>query len=116
MIVPTVIAVRFLAVAHPSIQCMLMAAMPILRHPNNRCGSAALGGYIADKHSYDYTFLITAALQFTACMMLLPLLALVPSEVKKPKSQELKPVYDDDENAEDEPLLSVNGNSDNVYE
>jgi len=85
------------------------------------CGSAALGGYIADRHSYDYTFLITAALQFTSVMMLVPLLALVPSEVQKPKSQELKPVYEgDDAAAEDAPLLSVNdnsnNNSDNVYE
>ena len=67
---------------------------------------------------YDYTFLITAALQFTSCMMLLPLLSLVPPEVKKEKSQELKPVYEgDDAAADDAPLLSVNDdNSDNIYE
>lgn len=88
------------------------------------CGSAAIGGHIADKHGYDATFLITAGVQFTSCMMLSVLWPLVPAEKKedededgKKAAKEMKPmVYeDDDEATEDAPLLSAN-NSDNVYE
>jgi len=35
-------------------------------------GSATLGGYLADAHGYKFTFLITAVLHFTACLILIP--------------------------------------------
>jgi MFS family permease len=43
-------------------------------------GSAALGGWLVDTYGYQATFLVTAALQATAAMMLTPLLAMVPIE------------------------------------
>lgn len=43
------------------------------------CGSAALGGFLADKYDYTVTFLITAAIQFFGSVVLTaPLLLLVP--------------------------------------
>jgi len=44
------------------------------------CGSAALGGVLADKFGYTYSFLITAIIQTLATLMLLLLLPLVPME------------------------------------
>lgn len=43
-------------------------------------GSAALGGLLVDMYGYRATFLVTAALQATSVMILVPLLALVPVE------------------------------------
>merc|ERR1740139_1907599 len=43
------------------------------------CGSAALGGILADKYDYPFTFLITAILQSIGCLSYLFLLPLVPS-------------------------------------
>eukprot|EP00966_Prymnesium_polylepis_P267986 6191071-Prymnesium_polylepis.1 len=37
------------------------------------CGSAALGGYLADLHGYSFTFLITAGVQAFATVVLVPL-------------------------------------------
>ena len=42
------------------------------------CGSAALGGYLADKYDYSFTFMITAVLQGLGGVLLLLLLPLVP--------------------------------------
>ena len=43
------------------------------------CGSAVLGGWIADRYDYTLTFLVTAALQFVAGVMLFaPLLFIAP--------------------------------------
>jgi MFS family permease len=42
------------------------------------CGSAALGGWLADKYDYTYTFLITAILQSVAIGVWALLLPLVP--------------------------------------
>jgi len=42
------------------------------------CGSAALGGYLADRYSYAFTFQITASLQGASGLILLLLLPLVP--------------------------------------
>mmetsp|Transcript_53621 Transcript_53621/g.130620 ORF Transcript_53621/g.130620 Transcript_53621/m.130620 type:complete len:235 (+) Transcript_53621:119-823(+) len=42
------------------------------------CGSAALGGWIADKYDYTYTFLITAILQSCGIVVWSFLLPLVP--------------------------------------
>eukprot|EP00980_Cylindrotheca_fusiformis_P005485 scaffold1169_cov120-Cylindrotheca_fusiformis.AAC.35 len=44
------------------------------------CGSAALGGMIADKYDYTYTFLITAIIQTTGIAVWALLLPLVPRE------------------------------------
>ena len=33
------------------------------------CGSAALGGYLADRFGYTFTFLVTAAIQGTATLL-----------------------------------------------
>ena len=43
-------------------------------------GSAALGGYLADQHGYVFTFLITAALQFTGTLAVLILAPIVEAE------------------------------------
>jgi MFS family permease len=42
------------------------------------CGSAALGGYLADQHDYSYTFVITALLQAIGLLIFALLLPLVP--------------------------------------
>ena len=42
------------------------------------CGSAALGGVLADAHDYRFTFTITAAWQGLGALAMLPLLAVVP--------------------------------------
>mmetsp|Transcript_48587 Transcript_48587/g.94973 ORF Transcript_48587/g.94973 Transcript_48587/m.94973 type:complete len:494 (-) Transcript_48587:59-1540(-) len=44
------------------------------------CGSAALGGVLADKYGYTYSFSITAIIQTVAIFMLFLLLPLVPRE------------------------------------
>lgn len=42
------------------------------------CGSAAAGGVLADRYGYAFTFYITAAVQLSGSLVLVPLLALVP--------------------------------------
>ena len=42
------------------------------------CGSAALGGWLADKYSYGFTFYITAAVQGAAIVMQAALIFIVP--------------------------------------
>ena len=42
------------------------------------CGSAALGGWLADKYSYGFTFYITAAVQGAAIVMQSALIFIVP--------------------------------------
>ena len=44
----------------------------------NRCGSAAFGGWLADKYDYTYSFLITAILQSLGIVIWATLLPLVP--------------------------------------
>lgn len=43
-------------------------------------GSAVLGGYLADKKGYSYTFLITAGFYSVGCLLYSPLLCLVPRQ------------------------------------
>ena len=38
------------------------------------CGSAALGGYLADRYSYSTTFLVTAAIQLAGTALQIPLI------------------------------------------
>lgn len=42
------------------------------------CGSAALGGWLGDRFGYSYTFLLTAAVQGTATLLVATLLPVVP--------------------------------------
>ena len=51
-------------------------------------GSAALGGYLVDNVGYRETFLITACIQATSALMLMPLLGLVHREKTQPKEIE----------------------------
>ena len=44
------------------------------------CGSAALGGWLADKYDYTYTFLITALLQTFGYLVFSSLIPLVPRQ------------------------------------
>jgi len=55
------------------------------------CGSAALGGILADKYSYSFTFLITAALQGTGTLMMALLIPVVPIQEAEKKESEPKP-------------------------
>ena len=43
-----------------------------------RCGSAALGGYLADRFGYTFTFLVTASIQGTATLLQATLVFVVP--------------------------------------
>ena len=54
------------------------------------CGSAALGGILADKFSYAFTFQITALLQGVSGLVLLFLLPLVPVKEKLKEKQQSK--------------------------
>jgi len=54
------------------------------------CGSAALGGYLADKYDYPFTFLITAIIQTTGAAGYMLLLPLVPRKEKDMKEDELE--------------------------
>jgi MFS family permease len=45
-------------------------------------GSAFLGGWLSDSHDYRYTFLITAFIYYSASVVYLPLLAIVPRKEK----------------------------------
>lgn len=63
------------------------------------CGSAALGGVLADHYGYAFTFLITAGLQFGGTCLILLIRHVVPREVK------VDPIFGD----EVEPLLSDPG-------
>lgn len=47
------------------------------------CGSAFLGGYLADAHDYRFTFVISAVLYFASLAAYLPLLWLVPREDRR---------------------------------
>ena len=52
------------------------------------CGSAALGGLLADKYDYATTFVFTATLQGLGALIQIPLIALVPiDEASKDKSE-----------------------------
>merc|ERR1719424_907086 len=42
------------------------------------CGSAALGGYLADRFGYTFTFLVTASIQGTATLLQATLMLVVP--------------------------------------
>ena len=44
------------------------------------CGSAALGGYLADLRGYTFTFLVTASVQAVATLMQASLILVVPRE------------------------------------
>jgi len=48
------------------------------------CGSAALGGYLADRFGYTFTFLVTAAVQGTATLLQATLMLIVPRSEKQP--------------------------------
>ena len=50
------------------------------------CGSAALGGVLADKYGYSYTFLVTAVVQFAATILQMGLIPLVPRREKPVES------------------------------
>ena len=50
------------------------------------CGSAALGGVLADKYGYSYTFLVTAGVQFVATILQMGLIPLVPRREKPVES------------------------------
>jgi len=47
------------------------------------CGSAALGGVLADKYGYAYTFLITAIVQGAGLLLWATLIPLVPRNEMK---------------------------------
>lgn len=64
------------------------------------CGSAFIGGYLADKYSYNFTFLITAILQLVAGIPMVMIMPVVKKEV--PTSQQTQ-----EAGALDEPLLST---------
>mmetsp|Transcript_39287 Transcript_39287/g.122998 ORF Transcript_39287/g.122998 Transcript_39287/m.122998 type:complete len:229 (+) Transcript_39287:1369-2055(+) len=46
------------------------------------CGSAAVGGWLGDRHGYAFTFLITAALQGLGSSLIILIAHLVPLEVE----------------------------------
>ncbi len=56
------------------------------------CGSAVLGGLLSDRHSYGYTFFITAVLQGSGSLLLLLIAPLVPSEAKDEDNESSKHV------------------------
>ncbi|KAK7242514.1 major facilitator superfamily protein [Aureococcus anophagefferens] len=60
-------------------------------------GSAALGGYLIDRHGYRVTFLVTAAIQFVAALILASIALLVRSE--RPRAAATSPDDDGDETA-----------------
>ena len=51
------------------------------------CGSAAVGGYLADRHGYSFTFLITACVQGSAILIWVLLLGTVPKVEGKTKGK-----------------------------
>ena len=59
------------------------------------CGSAALGGYLADAHGYAFTFLITAAIQLAATIMQAMLMFVVPRKEARDTSGEAAAEADD---------------------
>ena len=63
------------------------------------CGSAFIGGYLADKFSYNFTFLITAILQLLAGIPMVLIMPVVKKEV--PSSQQ-----EQESGTLEEPLLS----------
>ena len=79
------------------------------------CGSAALGGFLADKYDYSFTFMITAVLQGLGGVLLLLLLPLVPvDENFKEKEQGYTALndpgnYQVDQNKSPESLNNADG-------
>ncbi|KAJ8599589.1 hypothetical protein CTAYLR_004703 [Chrysophaeum taylorii] len=73
------------------------------------CGSALVGGIVADAYSYSTTFGITAALQFLSCMLVATLMFVVPrheTDLRRRDSAD----DDDDYNASSglrDPLLGI---------
>ena len=64
------------------------------------CGSAAFGGWLADKYDYTYTFLITALMQTVGIFVWCLLLPLVP----RTEGSHVMDSDDDDNNeGEDDP-------------
>ena len=62
-------------------------------------GSAALGGYLASKYDYTFTFIITASIQTIGNLFLILLMPLVPKDEKKVNKLQTK-VADSKENKE----------------
>lgn len=62
------------------------------------CGSAALGGWLGDRFGYSYTFLLTAAIQGSATLLVATLLPVVPRR----EADGAALIGDDDEEAERE--------------
>lgn len=60
------------------------------------CGSAAFGGFLADRYGYTFTFFITAGLQFVGVSMYWLIMHVVPREI---------PVESGPKTGEQEPLL-----------
>ncbi|KNC76877.1 hypothetical protein SARC_10646 [Sphaeroforma arctica JP610] len=67
------------------------------------CGSAMVGGMLADKHGYGFSFLFTAAFQLLAVVLYIPLLTVVGHERRL--VEEVNEY--DSRNADNEPLLST---------
>lgn len=55
------------------------------------CGSAALGGFLSDKHGYPFTFLITGVIQMVSTIMWIVLIPVVPDEGAHLEAQQDKP-------------------------
>jgi MFS family permease len=78
------------------------------------CGSAAFGGWLADKYDYTYTFFLTAILQTLGLLVWAMLLPLVPRNEDETRiGQEVTDSQDESPNTEnagsgslEEPLLS----------
>lgn len=47
-------------------------------------GSAILGGLLADSHDYRYTFLITGFIYLTSAVLYVPLVFMVPADLRQP--------------------------------
>ena len=60
----------------------------------NWCGSALVGGILADRYSYASTFLITAAMQLMGSMVYWALLPVVPMERTMTEEAYQKPNQD----------------------
>ena len=84
------------------------------------CGSAALGGWIADRYDYTLTFLVTSVLQFVAGVLLFaPLLFIAPRFESEAEARDSDSESDsgrdaasgDEGEGEDEDDASSNGKS-----
>jgi len=82
------------------------------------CGSAALGGYLADRFDYSFTFLITAAIQGSAILIWATLIPYIPryergrheSKGNSRADSLEKPLIGGDESALDPAFASTPGN------